>query len=188
MLQVTFFVAAFTLDVKRIESKRNGVIPCIVHKNHRSLQVDPSKTLSWRVLNWLYSKIVLTLSGKIVVLIITAAVTVVGAIGAYHLEQWFDPNWFLPKESYLSNYIVINDQNFPNRGNPAAIYISDIDYINEFPKLIAVTERLNNMTTIINSVESWPHDFADFVKLHYNRGKFSYKILFIFFQLIDLNK
>ncbi|XP_074095417.1 patched domain-containing protein 3 isoform X1 [Cotesia typhae] len=169
LLQVTFFVAAFTLDIKRIESKRNGVIPCIVHKNHRSLQVDPSKTLSWRIINRLYSKIVLTLSGKIVILIITAAVTVVGAIGAYHLEQWFDPNWFLPKESYLSNYIVINDQQFPNRGNPAAIYISDIDYINEFPKLIAVTERLNNMTTIINSVESWPHDFADFVKLHYNR-------------------
>ncbi|XP_057324221.1 NPC1-like intracellular cholesterol transporter 1 [Microplitis mediator] len=167
LLQVTFFVAVFTLDVRRIESKRNGVIPCIVHKNHQTPQVDPSKTISWRIFNWLYSKIVLTLSGKIFIILITASVTVIGGIGAYNLEQWFDPNWFLPKESYLSNYININDKQFPNRGNPAAIYIADIDYLNEFPKLITVTERLINMTTIINSVESWPHDFADFVTLHY---------------------
>ena len=32
--QATWFFAWFSLDQRRIEDKRNGTIPCFVHKNY----------------------------------------------------------------------------------------------------------------------------------------------------------
>jgi len=38
IFQATFFVAWFTIDQKRIEAKRDGVVPCIVHNAQKRSQ------------------------------------------------------------------------------------------------------------------------------------------------------
>lgn len=144
----------------------------------------PSQALAWRIINWLYSTIVLTLPGKLIILIVTVAITTVAGFGASQLKQWFDPNWFLPKGSYLSDYIIVHNQQFPSRGYPAGVFIGEIDYIAEYSKIITLTEKFNNMSTIYR-VETWPQDFAKFVDKYYAKGK---KLIYkTFFKILTKN-
>lgn len=169
-LQVTFFVAFFTLDVKRIENKRNGIVPCVIHDNHQSTILDPSKSLAWYIIDWFYSKIILTKYGKAMIIIITITMTIAASFGASQLKQWFDPNWFLPKDSYLTNYMTIHNTHYPNRGYQAAVYIGDIDYNDNLKNIIILTENLMNMTTYIDHVSPWPIDFKNFIHQNYDKN------------------
>ncbi|XP_043281988.1 NPC intracellular cholesterol transporter 1-like [Venturia canescens] len=168
LLQVTFFVAFFTLDMKRVESKRNGVIPCIVHEKYELIYLKPSKSISWRFIDFLYSKIILTVPGKIVVILVTIGVASFGILGCCQLEQWFDPEWFIPTDTYLSDFIKVKNEQYPGRGHPGSVFIGDIKYHEEFPRIMALTESLKNLTTI-DHVDAWPHEFADFMRIHFDK-------------------
>lgn len=60
----TFFVAIFTLDQRRIAARRNGVIPFIVHKPEQT-EYCCEANLMTRFLTFLYSKVILTVPGKV---------------------------------------------------------------------------------------------------------------------------
>lgn len=168
LLQVTIFVACFMMDAKRIEGKRNGAIPCIVHSNYQSAEFGTKHSISWNFIDRVYSKVILTRAGKIIVLLITIVLASFGGLGAYQLEQWFDPMWFLPEGSHLSDYIQVHSKEFPERGQSAFFFISEVDVPENFPKLIHLVEDLRNLTYIAN-VKSWPHDFAEFVDIYYGK-------------------
>ncbi|KAL6264423.1 hypothetical protein P5V15_004532 [Pogonomyrmex californicus] len=168
LLQITFFIACFTLDAKRIERKRNGALPCIVHENFVPKILDPSNAISWKFINFLYSRIILTTHGKIITILVTLVTMSISIMGSLQLEQWFDPKWLLPKESYLSQYITIRNQAFPDQGFEAFVLMGDdIDYSSEFSKIIFLTERLQN-TSFIQNIEPWPIDFEKFVSMYYD--------------------
>ena len=156
--------------MKRVESKRNGIIPCIVHENYQPKLVKDKNAISWRFIDFLYSKIILTVPGKVLTILLTITVANVGIVGSYGLEQWFDPEWFLPKGTYLSEYLIVRTEQFPGRGHPASVFIGDIQYHDEFTRILTLTESLQNMTTI-DHVESWPQKFAEFVRMYYDKGK-----------------
>lgn len=61
---ITFFVAVFTLDQRRVEQRRNGLLPCIVH-DLMSAKIWFDKKLMDRSLEFVYSKFVLTPFGKV---------------------------------------------------------------------------------------------------------------------------
>ncbi|KAK2582155.1 hypothetical protein KPH14_004514 [Odynerus spinipes] len=167
LLQITFFVAFFTLDAKRIEQKRNGIIPCKVHENYVPTIADPNEAFSTKLIDRLYTKVVLTVPGKVIVLLITIAAASAGAFGSHQLEQWFDPIWFLPKDTHLSEYITARHQYFSQKGHTAYVFIGDVDYSSEFPKIMTLTANLKNLSSVEN-IESWPDHFANFVKKYYN--------------------
>ncbi|XP_043499813.1 patched domain-containing protein 3-like [Polistes fuscatus] len=175
LLQITFFVAFFTLDAKRIQQKRNGLIPCIVHENYISKIVDPNETFSTKLIERLYSKIVLTVPGKLTILLITIIAASVGAVGSYQLEQWFDPIWFLPKGTHLSDYIVARNQYFSQRGHSAYVFIGDINYPSEFSKIMTLASNLKNLSSV-EKVDSWPEEFANFVQKFYQADLTTNKI------------
>lgn len=170
LLQITFFIGCFTLDVKRIERKQNGMLPCIVHENFTPKLSDPSSALSWKFINALYSRVILTAPGKIIVIIITIIAMSIGIAGSLRLEQWFDPLWLLPKGSYLEQYVAITKEMFPKQGFEVFVVMGDnVNYSSEFPKIISLTERLKN-ASFVQSVDPWPTDFAKFVSMHFNTG------------------
>lgn len=170
LLQITFFIACFTLDIQRMERKRNGMLPCIVHENFTPKSSDMSSAVSWKFINFLYSRIVLTTPGKIVVILITLVTMSISIMGSLRLQQWFDPVWLLPKESHLYQYLDIQSQTFSNQGFEAFVILGDdIDYPSEFPKIISLTEHLQN-ASFIQSIEPWPTNFAKFVSTYYSTG------------------
>lgn len=61
---ITFFVAIFTLDEKRIEQRRNAFIPCIIHSEERS-KICFQKNLMHTFLKYVYSNFILTKVGKV---------------------------------------------------------------------------------------------------------------------------
>lgn len=61
---VTFFVACFTIDQRRLESNRNGVIPCVQHTNYTKNKCSQQQ-FSNRVFHVLYSKVVFSTAGKV---------------------------------------------------------------------------------------------------------------------------
>lgn len=170
LLQVTFFVGFFTLDQRRVESKRNGFIPCIVHENHRPSTKPENDKISWRILDFIYSKIVLTTPGKIIVVLITIALTSAGAFGAWHLEQWFEPEWFIQEGSYLNKYIHVSNEYYSSRGFSGSVFMKDNNYSEIFPKILDIETNLKNMS-IIESVVSWPSEFADYVDVTFEKGR-----------------
>lgn len=169
-MQITFFIGCFTLDAKRIENKRNGALPCIIHEDFTPELPDPSNAFSWKFINALYSHIIFITSGKVIIVLITIAMMCVGIVGSLQLKQWFDPVWLLPYDSYLSQYITVAKQEFPGHGSESFVIMGDdIDYSSELPKIISLTERLEN-ASFVKVIYPWPTDFAGFVSTYYNTG------------------
>ncbi|KAG7201439.1 hypothetical protein KM043_004199 [Ampulex compressa] len=168
LLQITLFVAFFTLDARRINSKRNGMIPCIVHPDFVPTSIDPTRTFSSRLMHNLYSKVVLTTPGKVLILLVTVGAAAAGVVGSLQLEQWFDPTWFLPEESYLYGYIQTRNHYYSTRGYDASVYIGSIDYPTEFPKIALLADGLTN-ASFIESVLSWPSQFREFTLKYYDK-------------------
>ncbi|KAL6447550.1 hypothetical protein ACFW04_000040 [Cataglyphis niger] len=168
LLQITFFVACFTLDARRIEQKRNGMLPCIVHENFTPKLSDPSKVFSWKCIHALYSRAILTMPGKIIIIIATFAMILISIAGALQLKQGFDPALLIPKGSYWDQYTIINSKKFSEQGVEAFILMGDdIDYPSKFSKIISLTERLKN-ESFIQNIEPWPINFAKFVSTYYD--------------------
>lgn len=169
LFQITFYVAFFSIDARRIESKRNSILPCIVHENFEQKFISPQEELPAKLINKLYSNVVLTKFGKIMIVLITIVATSFGIMGTLKLEQWFDPDWFIPSHSYLSKYISVRHTEYPEEGYEAMILMGDFNYTAEFPKLINLVERFENLSTI-QSIHPWPNDFAKFVSEYFQKG------------------
>lgn len=164
---LTFFIAVFTLDERRIFARRNAVFPCIVHKEETKLCFD--KHLMDRFLKALYSKFFLTKGGKLLVLMTVVCTTGVSIKGMLNLEQKFDPNWFIPESTYLSKFLSEKKAMYPNMGYEAGIYMGRLNYSQELPKLIKMVEILENRTDILHNVNSWIEPFNNFVKIYFEK-------------------
>ena len=58
-------------------------------------------------------------------LLITAGLLGFNLYGVIHLEQDFDPNWFIPSDSYAADYIKASEKYFPRNGAPVALYVGE---------------------------------------------------------------
>ena len=58
-------------------------------------------------------------------LFITAGLLGFNLYGVIHLEQDFDPNWFIPSDSYAADYIEASEKYFPGSGVPVALYVGE---------------------------------------------------------------
>lgn len=170
LFQITFFIAYFTLDSRRIEQKRNGMLPCIVHEHFTPKILDPSNAFSWKLIHALYHRVILTRPGKIIIIMITLITMSISIVGMLHLKRGFDPALLVPKGSYLDQFTAINSQKYSHHGLEAFVLMGDnIDYSSEISKIISLTERLEN-TSFIQNVDPWPIIFAKFVSTFYNIG------------------
>lgn len=61
---VTFFVAIFALDERRIEQRRNAFVPCVIHTEEQS-KIWYQKNLMHTCLEYIYSNFILTKAGKV---------------------------------------------------------------------------------------------------------------------------
>ncbi|XP_046745326.1 NPC intracellular cholesterol transporter 1-like [Diprion similis] len=167
LLQITFFVGFFTLDTKRIEAKRNGILPCIVHSGYQPRPKNEDR-ISWRVTGFLYSRGVLTSWGKPAVLMITAGIAAFGIYGSTRLEQRFDPEWFLPEGTYLAQYLNEVKQNYPEQGHEGFVFMGKLDYVSNFQKILQLCETLRSLD-ILQNIDQWPVKFARFAQNQYDK-------------------
>uniref|UniRef100_A0A336MLU8 CSON014057 protein n=1 Tax=Culicoides sonorensis TaxID=179676 RepID=A0A336MLU8_CULSO len=162
---ITFFVAIFTLDEKRVIQNRNGFIPCIKHDD-KSSQLCMDKNLMQQFLTVLYSKFILTHVGKAIIIIATIAFTAINFMGLLQLKFRFDPTHHVPENTHLSEYMQEVQKHYPSLGSDAAIIIGRINYTQEMPKILELADRINN-TNFLHQVDAWPLDFKKFIDVHH---------------------
>ena len=92
LLQVSWFVAWMSIDQKRIESGRNGILPCITHSKKPKKSKDPTKNkYSWKnagksIFKW-YGKLLESSFHAIIVILITLGFLSCGLYGTMNIKQ-----------------------------------------------------------------------------------------------------
>ncbi|KAG5871007.1 hypothetical protein JTB14_006974 [Gonioctena quinquepunctata] len=169
---ITFFVACFVLDQRRIEMRRNGIVPCIQHEDY-----VPNKCSQRRftnsIFNLIYSKVILTTPGKVIVIAITVICAGLATESALKLEQHFEPEWFIPSETHLGAFLEQRNANYPNKGFDAGLFIGQLNYSQEINNIRIAANKLQSMHNITENVQSWVDPFRNFVKINFNHDIYS---------------
>ncbi|CAG9766015.1 unnamed protein product [Ceutorhynchus assimilis] len=163
---VTFFTACFVLDQKRLENGRNGILPCIEHPKYQPNKCSQSRLTS-RAFEYVYGNVILTVPGKIIIILITLTCTSFSIESTMRLEQRFDPKWFLPQESNLADFLKAREVHFPHVGWDAGFYMGALNYSQEIRKIHMAVEKLENLTYITSNVMSWVEPFRTFVLVNF---------------------
>lgn len=168
VFQGTFFAAFLVLDERRIQQSRNAVMPCIVHKGHKPnkcSQVEISKN----IMRFLFSKIFLTKSGKVLVLIGTCGFTAWCIKGNLNLRQEFDPKWFLPSDSYLIEFLNIREKYYSDSGQDVSVFFGKLNYTEELKNIHKLVIQLYKQKDIIKDIDVWYEGFRRYINYNFNR-------------------
>ncbi|KAF8974608.1 patched family-domain-containing protein [Flammula alnicola] len=129
-LQVTVFMSALVLDLKRFESNRVDCLPCIRLPTRIALLDAPTTNSGLgrigRFIRRYYAPFLLKPLVKGLVLIIFAGSFVASVISMQHIELGLDQRLALPSESYLVNYFDNLDA-YLDVGPPVYFVSKDID-------------------------------------------------------------
>nr|XP_058943206.1 NPC1-like intracellular cholesterol transporter 1 [Pocillopora verrucosa] len=162
ILQVTLFTALLAIDARRQKKKRDGLCCCCITlpDNYRESSLakkDFLKTIMDKI-----GAAMLSLPGKVFVIVITGALFGFNLYGAIMLKLSFDQNRFLPPDSMSYKYKFTNSKYFPVNGASVKIYTGKFDYFKEQDKLhrvydIAVSDK---KYIVSSSINSWYEDFV----------------------------
>ncbi|CAG9795150.1 unnamed protein product [Diatraea saccharalis] len=163
---VTFYVAVFTLDIKRIEVNRNGVIFC--YKHSKPIQTSKNETIFQQMFSTIYKNVIFTIPGRVIIILITLVMTGFSIQSILHLEQKFDPKWFIPDDTYYKKFLDNHEYYYPEQGHPAMVFLGKMNYHNEFLRIYNMTKELRNQT-YISDVTDWVEPFFNYVSNNYKR-------------------
>jgi len=155
LLQVSWFVAWMSLDERRIASGRDGLLPCIIHKDFKPSSCSQSNYGDVVVKK--YAKLLSSVIFKFLVIVFTLGMLVFGIWGSILIRQKFDPTLLLPSDSYLREFLSVHDKHFPNNGWTANIYTANFDDtdLHKFEELTNQLNELQLSQTHLGDVDSW---------------------------------
>lgn len=87
-----------------------------------------------------------------------------------HLEQKFDPIWFISERTYMYKYIEKRNVYYPDMGFEGQIFLGKLNYSNEMPKIFIMLDRIENRTNFVHDIIAWPMAFREFVVTYYDKG------------------
>lgn len=163
---VTFYVAVFTLDVRRMEANRNGVLFC--YKHRKEIRVSTDKTTLQKMFEAFYKNVVFTIPGRCVVLLIVLVTTGLSIQAILRLEQRFDPKWFIPDDTYYKQFLDAHDHYYPEEGNAGMVFLGEMNYSKEFPTLYNMVQELKSDDDV-KDVIAWLDYFYSYVLQNFDR-------------------
>ena len=153
LFQTTWFVAWMALDQIRVQQRRNGFIPFIVHKNWEpstSSQKDIGALVTTK-----FARLIELRIFQIFIILLTAALLSFGIWGSYEIKVEYDVGKLLPEGSYTKDFIKQKAIDFPIDGWGVNIYTQEISYtIEDFEKIDTLVTKLDNLTRTHNE---WVH-------------------------------
>ncbi|XP_059488991.1 protein patched homolog 2-like [Neocloeon triangulifer] len=167
ILQATFFTAWFSLDLRRIESNRDGCFFCIQYKNYKPNDCS-KKDFFKSAFDKILGSILFKTPVKILVLLSTGVLLIVGSWGLSLLRQEFDPVWFLTQSSYLFKYFDKSKQYYPGDGEPGNIFLSGFNHSEHLDSIANLIQRLQEQKDIIKEVDAWYPPFQTYSNVHFN--------------------
>ncbi|KAL5022900.1 hypothetical protein ScPMuIL_002055 [Solemya velum] len=160
LLQATYFVACMTLDQMRIEKSRDAFIVCYKHDSYTPNKCSQQNFLSVAMGKY-YGPYLLTLPGKVCVLVVTAVLFAVNMWGFTELRQHFSLTNYIPRDSYAYSFVGAKEQYFPDDGIDTAVYCGEIGYRESRAEMEKLSEDLRwDEHTQNGTVISWYEAFS----------------------------
>ena len=131
-----------TLDEQRVESGRDGLLPCIVHHDYQ-----PSACSNFEVgviVMKYYARLLSSTIFKVITVILTVSLLAFGVWGWIGIKQKFDPFLLLPSESYLREWIRVQQEYYPDNGWSADVYSGELSY-KDLENIEALSSGLDNL-------------------------------------------
>ena len=178
LLQVSWFVAWLFIDQKRIESRRNGILPCIVHpvkENNNDEKDLKMNNFSWKnigksMFQW-YGCLLEKKVYAVFVIITTFGVLSVGLYGTLNIRQEYDEVNMIPPNTYLRKWFDNVKTDYSELGQHVKLFTGAIDQSNDLIKLdtlLTEIQKLKESNFIIKDVDSWWIKFKDFIEQKWN--------------------
>ena len=166
---ITFFLAFFSYDQRRIEGLRDGCICCwIKDEDWRPTNKCSQESLLQTVFEKV-SEFLVLLPMKIGILLITLAILAGGIYGVVTLEISFDFKAFINEETSLRNYMESKEVNFPGDGAGGFVHFNISNYAADMDKIQNLLEEMEHLATedknniLPTSIRFWFKDFVIFV-------------------------
>ena len=122
---------------------------------------------------------------QVLVLVLTATAFGLNTWGSVLMRQEFNPLWFIPKSTYLSQYFSALSDFYPSNGEMANIYVKTTNIHQQLADIDGLVNTLNNESAIVSRLDSWLDGFKQFTHKRYS---ISNQILFfVCIKLICIN-
>lgn len=108
---------------------------------------------------------------QVFILILSAFLLGINTWGSVLMRQEFNPLWFIPTSTYLSQYFSVIENQYPENGQLASIYIQTTDLSRNLDQLEALIDTVRNETQIVSQVDDWFTGFKDFTNKRHGIGK-----------------
>jgi len=109
---------------------------------------------------------------RIAVMLVFGAMLVVGVLGIFQLEQGFKIEWFLPDDSYVNQFITINEDVF-KQGTTVTFFVpqsAKIDYHKDQEKIRNFCKWIKEHPDLIDdNDECWATEFHEWLEDSDNR-------------------
>nr|KAG5711759.1 hypothetical protein BaRGS_023523 [Batillaria attramentaria] len=163
-LQAIFFSACLTLDLRRLAARRDGCLCCYRHKDTYTPNSCSKKELIPMFFKRVMEPLLSKLPVKVFVMVVTLGLFGMNVWGFVNLEQYFDPNWFFPTDSYASEFLVAQSKYFPDDGVDGNIYCGNIDYFGSKTGFDTVYTKFTDSQYIYNgTTDSWFKSLTDWL-------------------------
>ena len=164
LLMVSWFVAWLTLDEKRIEARKDGILPCITHTTFSpgtSSMGSMAEKMRTVYISWLSSPFY-----KALVVFTALALLVFGVWGWINIKQIFTPSLMMPSDSYLRDWIRVHETNYPQAGWDAQVYSGYLgqENLDSIETLVTGLEELKADGTYVRDVDCWWNNFKQFTR------------------------
>jgi len=159
--QATAFIAWFTIDQKRLEDSRNGLLFCLKHNNWKPSewsQKEYFQTLLYHLCSRFFHKQYF----KIIVLITTTLMATGSSIGVYNIQNDIQIDWLLPQNSHVQQFLKKIGSYYPFMGEDGYIvfnYENLEDNINKVESLINSLKK----NEYIGEVQNFVDDFEKYL-------------------------
>jgi len=167
LLQVSWFVAWLSLDQRRIESHRHGIMLCRTVEPAREVSDDKTEISYGKRVMKLYGNQLDKVWFKISVIASTLGLLIFGLYGSLNMIQRFDPHKMLPSDSYLSSWMNIQMTYFPSYGFSAWVMTGPLDWTDmaRLDQMVTQLEQASQPgpSRILRSVDSWWPPFKQFL-------------------------
>ncbi|BGO93061.1 hypothetical protein NBRC10512_003246 [Rhodotorula toruloides] len=156
LLQITVFVAAMTIDLRRVESNRIDCFPCIKVSSISATEhsAHPTESLLARFVRTVYTPTLLRRPVKYLVLLLFSGLFVLSWIGARHIDLGLDQRLALPGSSYLVDYFNVVDE-YLDVGPPVYFVVENLN-VSALPNVRHLCGRFStcDQFSLANSLEA----------------------------------
>ena len=161
-LQLTFFLAWFTIDQRRIESQRDGMCCWKRHPHHQPTNKPGLlKKVAAVVASFLRHKVV-----KAVILVASFALAGLCSWGVTQIAVELDYTAFLPSDSALFQWFQWDAELFPQEGEEGRVYMSG-GLAHRLADIEALLQEFENKPEYIKSIDGWYPGFKEYVNKHF---------------------